>query len=119
MWGEGEGQSLMAEAGALGAEALGAGVWPPLHLELCQADVTRCESHHPGKGSLSWPGSHCRSGLSGLGFSREGKKGICFVAAGCQAGNVVGAPGNPRHSPKCICCSSERRPGALCYDSKW
>lgn len=54
-----KGQSLLVEAGASGVKALGAGVWPAVHLELCQADVTRCESHQPGQGSLLRPGSHC------------------------------------------------------------
>lgn len=55
-----EGQLLLVEAGALGVEVLGAGVWPALYLELCQADVIRYESHHQEKGSLGRPGSHCR-----------------------------------------------------------
>lgn len=60
------------------------------------------------------------SGLSGLGFSCEGKKGkeSALSQLGHQARHTVGVPGNPQHPPKLICCFSETHPGALCYDNK-
>jgi hypothetical protein len=114
-----EGQLLLAKAGTLSVEAVSGLVCGQVqHSESCQADVPGYESHHQGKESLGTPGSIVGQLIWIRLFARR-KKGICFVTTGRQAGNTVGAPGNPRRSAKLICCSSETRPGALCYDSKW